>query len=180
MCGHFPRAYSNSMTTEEPVLGDSFLRAAYVVYDQDNANLHLAQAEDCGEDIIPIESGSDAVPSSTGQCTGPTGTVASTPLFGTTEATMAIPTSTSASGCDVSTSMGSGSTIMTSAPTETGGARGTETAMDSTTEGGATGTSIGAGATGTGTAVQVNIMARETSNPMAAFGLAAAAAVLLA
>lgn len=180
ICDHFPRAYSNSMTTEEPVLGDSFLRAAYVVYDQDNANLHLAQAEDCGEDIIPIESGSDAVPSSIGQCTGPTGTVASTPLFGTTEATMAIPTSTSASGCDVSTSMGSGSSVMTGAPTETGGATGTETPMDSTTEGGATETSSGAGTTSSGTAVQVNIMARETSNPMAAFGLAAAAAVLLA
>ncbi|KKY39864.1 putative acid protease [Diaporthe ampelina] len=80
---------------DEPVLGDSFLRAAYVVYDQDNANLHLAQAEDCDQDIIPIGSGPDAVPSSTGQCSGPTGTVASTPLFGSTHATMSIPTSTS-------------------------------------------------------------------------------------
>jgi hypothetical protein len=54
----------------EPVLGDSFLRAAYVVYDQDNRNLHLAQAANCGSNLVEIGSGSDAVPSVTGDCTG--------------------------------------------------------------------------------------------------------------
>lgn len=173
------QAFSYQATTGEPVLGDSFLRAAYVVYDQDNANLHLAQAEDCDENIIPIGSGSDAVPSSTGQCTGPTGTVASIPLLGTTTATMSMPTSTSGSGCEMTSSMGSGSTVMTGVPTETSGATATETAVESPTGGASTGASTEAGATSTSTAVQVNVMARETSNPMAAFGLAAAAAVIL-
>ncbi|KAK3940419.1 aspartic peptidase domain-containing protein [Diplogelasinospora grovesii] len=54
----------------EPVLGDSFLRAAYVVYDQDNRNLHLAQAANCGTNLVAIGSGVNAVPSSTGACTG--------------------------------------------------------------------------------------------------------------
>lgn len=63
-------------TEDEPVFGDSFLRAAYVVYDQDNRNLHLAQAANCGEQIVEIGSGEDAVPSSAGKCkdSGPTKT----------------------------------------------------------------------------------------------------------
>ncbi|KAK7706807.1 hypothetical protein SLS63_013893 [Diaporthe eres] len=164
---------------EEPVLGDSFLRAAYVVYDQDNANLHLAQAEDCDENIIPIGSRSDAVPSSTGQCTGPTGTVASNPLFGTTTATLSIPLSTSGSGCGMTSSMGMGSSIMTGIPTETSGPTETETATGSATEEAPTATSSETSVTSTSTPVQVNVMARETSNPMAAFALAAAAAAVL-
>ncbi|KAB5513261.1 aspartic peptidase domain-containing protein [Coniochaeta sp. 2T2.1] len=55
---------------EEPVLGDSFLRAAYVVYDQDNRNLHLAQAANCGSELVAIGKGRDAVPSVTGGCGG--------------------------------------------------------------------------------------------------------------
>jgi len=54
---------------DEPVLGDSFLRAAYVVHDQDNRQLHLAQAANCGSNIVSIGTGSNAVPSVTGQCT---------------------------------------------------------------------------------------------------------------
>ncbi|ODA79856.1 hypothetical protein RJ55_05453 [Drechmeria coniospora] len=46
-----------------PVLGDTFLRAAYVVYDQDNRNIHLANNEDCGSNLISIGKGPDAVPS---------------------------------------------------------------------------------------------------------------------
>lgn len=167
------------MTTEEPVLGDSFLRAAYVVYNQDNDNLHLAQAEDCGEDIIRIGSGSDAVPSSTDQCTGPTGTIASTPLFDTTVATMSILTSKSASQCEKITSMRMGTTVASGAPIETSRAKATGTAMHSMTGGASTGTSSETGATSTNTAVQVNVMAEETVNPMGAIGLAAAAAILL-
>ncbi|KAK4176937.1 putative eukaryotic aspartyl protease [Triangularia setosa] len=55
----------------EPVLGDTFLRAAYVVFDQDNRNLHLAQAANCGSNIVAISTGTDAVPSVTGRCTAP-------------------------------------------------------------------------------------------------------------
>jgi hypothetical protein len=53
----------------EYILGDSFLRAAYAVFDQDNRNIHLAQAANCGTHLVAIGSGADAVPSSTGQCT---------------------------------------------------------------------------------------------------------------
>ncbi|EJT71268.1 hypothetical protein GGTG_10527 [Gaeumannomyces tritici R3-111a-1] len=54
----------------ESVLGASFLRAAYVVYDQDNRNIHLAQAANCGsQGISSIGTGTDAVPSATGRCT---------------------------------------------------------------------------------------------------------------
>lgn len=62
--------------TDEPVLGDSFLRAAYVVYDQDNGNIHLAQAANCGSNLVAVSSGADAVPSMTGDCTGSEATVA--------------------------------------------------------------------------------------------------------
>ncbi|AEO68451.1 uncharacterized protein THITE_2022936, partial [Thermothielavioides terrestris NRRL 8126] len=52
-----------------PILGTPFLRSAYVVYDQDNNNIHLAQAANCGSNVIAIGTGTDAVPSSTGECT---------------------------------------------------------------------------------------------------------------
>ncbi|KAH0555740.1 hypothetical protein GP486_006315, partial [Trichoglossum hirsutum] len=55
-------------TDGEPVLGDSFLRAAYVVYDQDNQNIHVANAANCGTNVVTIGKGPDAVPSITGAC----------------------------------------------------------------------------------------------------------------
>jgi len=54
----------------EPILGDSFLRAAYVVYDQDNRNIHLANEANCGQELVSIGKGPDAVPSITGGCSG--------------------------------------------------------------------------------------------------------------
>lgn len=51
-----------------PVLGDTFLRAAYVVYDMDNRNLHIARNEDCGSALLPIGNGPNAVPSVEGDC----------------------------------------------------------------------------------------------------------------
>jgi hypothetical protein len=71
-------------TDDEPVLGDSFLRAAYVVYDQDNRNLHLAQAANCGSNLVEIGSGTDAVPSVTGDCTGAAEQVSATTTFDAT------------------------------------------------------------------------------------------------
>ncbi|PFH55761.1 hypothetical protein XA68_17657 [Ophiocordyceps unilateralis] len=61
-----------------PVLGDTFLRAAYVVYDWDNRNIHLAPSHDCGSRLVPIGSGPDAVPSVVGEC-GPRATTAPVP-----------------------------------------------------------------------------------------------------
>ena len=56
------------------ILGDTVLRAAYVVYDLDNQNIHVAQAANCGTNIVPIGKGPNAVPSVPGQCssTSPT------------------------------------------------------------------------------------------------------------
>ncbi|TVY43409.1 Candidapepsin, partial [Lachnellula occidentalis] len=51
------------------LLGDSFIRSAYVVYDQDNSNVLLAQAANCGTNILAIGTGVNAVPSVTGACT---------------------------------------------------------------------------------------------------------------
>ena len=59
-----------------PVLGDSFLRRAYAVFDQDNRNIHLAQAANCGSEIVTIGSGPDAVPSVTGECSPATAAAA--------------------------------------------------------------------------------------------------------
>ncbi|KAG4434495.1 hypothetical protein IFR05_010038 [Cadophora sp. M221] len=53
------------------ILGDTFLRAAFVVYDQDNQNLHLAESADCGSNLVAIGRGIDAVPSGAGACSMP-------------------------------------------------------------------------------------------------------------
>lgn len=84
------KALTYTQKTDEPVLGDSFLRAAYVVYDQDNGNIHLAQAADCGahENLVAISSGRDAVPSTSGDCTGATATAATRTLDIGTAATV--------------------------------------------------------------------------------------------
>lgn len=69
-----------TITIGIPTLGDTFLRAAYVVYDQENRNLHLAQAADCGSNVVVIGTGPDAVPSSTGMCPA-SSTVAATCMY---------------------------------------------------------------------------------------------------
>lgn len=60
------------------ILGDTFLRAAYAVFDQDNMNIHLAQAANCGQNLVVISSGPNAVPSVTGKCGGSTSSTSST------------------------------------------------------------------------------------------------------
>lgn len=82
---------------DEPVLGDTFLRAAYVVFDQDNRNLHIAQAANCGTNLVAIGSGKDAVPSQTGACT----------------ATSARPAATAQGGLDVTATRSSPTAIFT-------------------------------------------------------------------
>jgi hypothetical protein len=39
-----------------------------VVYDQDNANIHIAQSADCGSNLVAIGKGANAVPSLAGAC----------------------------------------------------------------------------------------------------------------
>lgn len=55
----------------EPVLGDTFLRAAYAVFDWDNEEIHLGKSADCGSNLMPIGSGRDAVPHVEGDCGKP-------------------------------------------------------------------------------------------------------------
>lgn len=57
------------VTTEQQLIGDTVMRAAYFVLDWDNRQVHVAQAAHCGdEDIVVVDSGKDAVPSVTGHC----------------------------------------------------------------------------------------------------------------
>ncbi|KAG6170249.1 hypothetical protein E4U11_002835 [Claviceps purpurea] len=72
-----------------PVLGDTFLRAAYVVYDMDNRQVHVGNNEDCGSSLLAIGSGPDAVPSVQGDCGKPVSTSSSTQPATTTTTTMA-------------------------------------------------------------------------------------------
>ncbi|KAE8447342.1 hypothetical protein EG329_010900 [Mollisiaceae sp. DMI_Dod_QoI] len=55
-------------STQFYLLGDSFMRSAYIVYDQDNSNILIAPAANCGTSIIPISTGVNAVPSINGVC----------------------------------------------------------------------------------------------------------------
>lgn len=56
------------VATDPPVyiLGLPFLRSSYAVFDCDNQQVHLAEATDCGSDIVAIGSGIDAVPTDGG------------------------------------------------------------------------------------------------------------------
>ncbi|PHH90075.1 hypothetical protein CDD83_4583 [Cordyceps sp. RAO-2017] len=60
--------FGAQLTDGAPILGRPFLRSAYVVFDQDNRNVHLAQSADCGSALTPITNGSDAVPAVSGRC----------------------------------------------------------------------------------------------------------------
>lgn len=55
-------------TEHQQVLGDSVLRSGYFVFDWDNEEVHIAQAANCGTDIVAIGDGSDAVPDVEGKC----------------------------------------------------------------------------------------------------------------
>jgi hypothetical protein len=65
---------ANPSEKTDAILGDTFMRGAYVVFDQDNANVHIAQAADCGTNILPITKGVNGVPSVVGDCPVPIAT----------------------------------------------------------------------------------------------------------
>ncbi|CAN8100372.1 unnamed protein product [Discula destructiva] len=50
------------------LLGDSFLRNAYVVFDQANMQISLAQYSECGTNVQAIAAGTDGVSKLTGEC----------------------------------------------------------------------------------------------------------------
>jgi hypothetical protein len=51
-----------------PILGDTFLRSAYVVFDQDNSNIFLAPYQNCGTKEQTLPSGAGAAANFTGEC----------------------------------------------------------------------------------------------------------------
>jgi len=52
-----------SVTTDNFfILGDSFLRASYAVFDLENRQVWLDQADDCGTNLVTIGKGGNAVP----------------------------------------------------------------------------------------------------------------------
>jgi len=79
------------------------------VYDQDNRNLHLAQAANCGTELVAISQGRNAVPSIVGGCsTASIGSMtASTPTAVTTSeaptSTRTTPSSTTTPGSENTT-----------------------------------------------------------------------------
>lgn len=145
------------------MLGDTFLRAAYVVYDQDNRNLHLAQAANCGTSLVAISTGSDAVPSVTGDCTA---TAPKAVLTGSLTATEAPSTITN----------GPGGLTSAIAPgpggTQTGDRVASSLCLTCKTT--ATGTANPSRTTRT-----ANSGAMETGSPLAAVGAMAMAALLI-
>lgn len=54
------------------LLGDTFLRSAYVVFDQTNMKIGMAQYENCGTNEQPIPTGSAGATGFTGECTSTT------------------------------------------------------------------------------------------------------------
>lgn len=96
------------------VLGDTFLRSAFVVYDVDNFNLHLAPAANCGTNLVVIGSGVNAVPSSSG-CPGPT---SSSSMQSSSSSQMSTSTVRSSSSI-IATPASSSSFKTTSIPTST-------------------------------------------------------------
>ncbi|KAF2494423.1 acid protease [Lophium mytilinum] len=111
---------------DAPVLGDSFLRGAYVVYDQDNQNLLLANTDDCGSELVAIEKGPDAVPSVTGACAASTSssstsssTTSSSPTSSTSSLSISTTTSSSSSASLSSSASSSSSSSATSGTSTT-------------------------------------------------------------
>ncbi|KAH8904992.1 acid protease [Coniochaeta sp. PMI_546] len=60
-----------------PILGDTFLRSAYVVFDQDNSNIFLAPYKNCGTKEQTLPSGAGAAANITGECVAPNAAVGS-------------------------------------------------------------------------------------------------------
>lgn len=62
-------AVTDTIVASDPpiyVLGSPFLRAAYAVFDWDNQQVNLAQAADCGSQVVAISTGPGAVPTGVG------------------------------------------------------------------------------------------------------------------
>lgn len=98
------------------ILGDSFLRGAYVVVDQDNRNIWVAQAADCGTHLVAIGSGPDAITALEGECgaTTTTTTTSVAPTSTKSSSTVPTPTTTSSAVPTITTTPGPSGTAPTS------------------------------------------------------------------
>ncbi|KAN0117830.1 Aspartic peptidase domain containing protein, partial [Hyaloscypha variabilis] len=61
--GFLPSASGNI-----PILGDTFLRGAYVVYDQSQTSIYLANYVNCGSSLVAVPAGYGAASAFKGQC----------------------------------------------------------------------------------------------------------------
>ncbi|KAL4794113.1 aspartic peptidase domain-containing protein [Aspergillus venezuelensis] len=132
-----------------PILGDTFLRSAYVVFDLDNNEISLAQANrDPGDDdILEIGGGDDPVPDSddidadevittativTGgtSLSLPSGWTNS-PIFPSRTATSSVDSEETGTSSTTTASGGAGDSTATSAPEETGSGSGSGSGSDS-------------------------------------------------
>ncbi|KAK4229253.1 aspartic peptidase domain-containing protein [Podospora fimiseda] len=111
-------------------LGANFLRAAYVVFDQNNRNIHLAQTGDCGSELVPIEAGADGIPSVNGCAVPVTTTEASSTT--TTEATSTETEATTTTTTTAESTTETTEAATTESDTETTEATTTESATETT------------------------------------------------
>ncbi|KAK2626212.1 hypothetical protein QTJ16_004474 [Diplocarpon rosae] len=102
-----------------PVLGASFLRAAFVVYDQDNQNLHVANSANCGNNMVAIGKGVDAVPSLTGDCVAASATPAVSNFTSTASRARATPTPLANLAVAVAHAESNGSSTLPASPYST-------------------------------------------------------------
>ncbi|KAF5125996.1 hypothetical protein E5D57_010690 [Metarhizium anisopliae] len=56
---------------ESQMLGQVFMRGAYIVMDQDNSEVYLANAVSCGSEPVAIDKDVSAISSLTGKCQPP-------------------------------------------------------------------------------------------------------------
>ncbi|UNI16977.1 hypothetical protein JDV02_003359 [Purpureocillium takamizusanense] len=112
-------------TGNQFILGDTFLRSVYTVYDWDNQNAYVAQGDDCGSHIIAIGKGADSIPQLVGECGGST----------TSTTTSHSKTTTSGTKTTASQTKTDGTTTGTSKPTHTGSSSGTTSRHHPTTSG---------------------------------------------
>ena len=66
--GHDPAQQLLTNLIVKPILGVPFLRSAYVVFDQDNFEVHIANSANCGTNLVAIGKGAEAVPQVSGEC----------------------------------------------------------------------------------------------------------------
>ncbi|KAK4460059.1 putative aspartyl protease precursor [Cladorrhinum samala] len=117
-----------------PALGANFLRAAYVVFDWDNRNIHLAQSSSCGSNLVAIGRGANSVPSVTGGCLAPVRSTTSSEIASSTTTEAATSTTETVSTTETATETASTTGTATESVTETVSTTETATETASTTE----------------------------------------------